>query len=284
MKKILVIYSPLCEANGAFIGLIHEWLKDKNIEIELCPYDIATKKHKELLVSNENCFINVFYEGKRIDFVPLHRERLLLALGIETNDFKVNEQLEEPTEEQFSEDEIRNQILRGNIKFIPITKKNYHEEMSMCLINYPRGNPPERYHKNCFEIKQAIFSEVFNVENIAGIYAIMNEKVIGLLEVFPREIVKKYGYMTGIEGDDIDTLTVACYEIGYGIPRILMIDELMHHLMLVKECFNRKVLEGIGIFKWNDGFNPYWVFEKYGFILTEKKSERVVVMTRTIKD
>jgi hypothetical protein len=57
------------------------------------------------------------------------------------------------------------------IEWIPITKTSYMEEMSMCLHNYPFGNPPAQYHKDCIDIKSKIFEEVFEKESIAGIYA-----------------------------------------------------------------------------------------------------------------
>jgi hypothetical protein len=103
-----------------------------------------------------------------------------------------------------------------------------------------------------------------------------------LLEVLPREIVRKHGYMTGSQGCDTEILTVACYEIAFGIPRTLMIDELMYQLIKIKDSFSRKKVEGIGVYGCNDGFNPYWVYEKYGFSKKEQKRENVIVMERLI--
>lgn len=83
-------------------------------------------------------------------------------------------------------------------------------------------------------------------------------------------------------GKDDEILTVTCYEIGYGIPRTLLIDKLMHYLLDNSSCLQRNILEGIGIFEWKDGFNPYWVYDKYGFHRTEQKNKNTVVMTRRI--
>lgn len=33
MKTIDVIYSPICEANGAFLGQLEEWIKDTDVKI-----------------------------------------------------------------------------------------------------------------------------------------------------------------------------------------------------------------------------------------------------------
>lgn len=83
-------------------------------------------------------------------------------------------------------------------------------------------------------------------------------------------------------GKDEEILTVTCYEIGYGIPRTLLIDKLMHYLLDNSSCLQRNILECIGIFEWKDGFNPYWIYDKYGFHRTEQKNKNTVVMTRRI--
>lgn len=77
--------------------------------------------------------------------------------------------------------------------------------MSMCLTNYPFGNPPEQYHEGCTSLKAQVFSEVWKKEDIAGVFAVLDDRVIGLLEVMPREILHKYGYMTGSTGEESST-------------------------------------------------------------------------------
>jgi len=42
MKKITVIYSNLCEANGAFLGQLREWLDGYDIEISAAAYHEAS--------------------------------------------------------------------------------------------------------------------------------------------------------------------------------------------------------------------------------------------------
>ncbi len=96
----------------------------------------------------------------------------------------------------------------------------------------------------------------------------------------PREILKKHGYMTGTMGDDSEYLSVGCYEVGYGMPRVEMINLLMGKLEGVFSLFRRRRLEGVGIYGWEDGFNPYWVYEKYGFEKAESLEENTVVFSR----
>lgn len=152
----------------------------------------------------------------------------------------------------------------------------------MCLCNYPFGNLPKQFHESCMAIKAQVFSEVWSQEAVAGIYAKYRGTVIGLLEVMPREILRKYGYMTGTLGNDSSWLSIGCFEIGYGIPRVPMIDLLMQELETVYPAFHRRQLEGVGIYGWMDGFNPHWVYEKYGFEKVENLSENTVVMAKTM--
>ncbi|MCD2346779.1 hypothetical protein [Clostridium guangxiense] len=290
MKTIDVIYSPICEANGAFLEQLEEWLKGTDVKINYIPYDSLTSKevgwYKAQGTIREKCklvssvFIDVFYNEKLIATVPLKKEKIEQALNIHIKEHE--QESMSKTAQAISVSQFRAAILKGEIEWIPITIANYEDEMTMCLKNYPYGNPPKRFHKKCVEIKKKVFLEVLEKENIAGIYAKYQGKVIGLLEIFPREIMRKYGFLTGNKGDDEDYLTVGCYEVGFGIPRKEMIDELMFQLEKYYSKFIRTYLEGIGVFEWNEGFMPYWVYDKYDFHKTESIKENTVVMEKEI--
>lgn len=280
MKKIEVIYSPLCEACGAFIGQLREWLQGTDTEIVAVPFQELPVGKRCAFPLNENCFLDVFYEGQKIDSVPLHREKIYTALGFTQS--SVLEARAVDFQQPMDTDVFYQHLHKGDIRFSPITKANFLTEMTMCLQNYPFGNPPVQFHQDCIRIKSCIFSEVLEQEGIAGVYAEYDGKVAGLLEVFPREIVKKYGYMTGFSENDTEVLSVGCYEVGAGMPRVEMIDALMAQLEKLYPRFHRKKLEGVGIYGWRDGFNPYWVYEKYGFVKSETLSENTVVMRKNI--
>ncbi|BBF42515.1 hypothetical protein lbkm_1197 [Lachnospiraceae bacterium KM106-2] len=282
MKKITVLYSPLCEANGAFLGKLEEWLKDQEVEIEAIPYHKASIEYKKAIGNNGNCFIHVFCDGKQIDTVPLHKDRIYSALGITQMEEKVMQYCETSVYPIISTESFKKAMKDGKITFLPITKDSYQEEMTMCLCNYPMGNPPRKYHNRCRSIKEEVYQKVWERETIAGMFAKWNDKVIGLLEVFPREIIKQYGYLTGTTHKEEEYLTVGCYEIGYGIPRVIMIDALMDHLLQNANLFCRKKIEGIGIYEWPDGFNPYWVYEKYGFHKVEQITDHTIVMEKIL--
>lgn len=159
-------------------------------------------------------------KGRRIDTVPLHKERILKALHISEKITPIKDEVPFNNEKDYSEGDIRAELFHGNI---------------------------------------------------------------GLIEVLPREIVKKYGFMTGTQGNDDEVITITCYEVANKVPRTFILDELMYHLVKIKGNFTRKRLEGIGVLGCIDGFNPYWVYEKYGFKRTEKLGENTFVLETSVQ-
>lgn len=278
MREIEVIFSPICEASGAFLRLLSEWLENTNVKMVSMTFDTCSERQKKLYSDNgilvngkmtETCFVDVFYENKLIDSVPLSKKRIFSALGIDSIVEEIPAPLIQPK-----------LVLNDEVIWIPITKDTYLDEMTMCLTNYPYGNPPERFYKQCIEIKKQVFMKVWEKQSFAGLYAKYKDKVIGLIEVFPREILRENGFLTGSTGCDEEYLTVGCLEVGAGITRIEMIDELMQRLLTMHHMFSRPRLEGIGVYEWPDGFTPYWVYDKYGFHRSETISERKVVMEK----
>ncbi|MBQ8264890.1 MAG: hypothetical protein IJY96_08980 [Oscillospiraceae bacterium] len=282
MRTIEVVYSPLCEATGSMLGKLRHWLEGTDIQINVFPFDSCPQRLKSKFKKSENCFIEVFYDGDRIDSVPLHRDILYAALDIPLP-LEQEAAAEESPGSTLSRNELMEALSSGELTFLPITRSSYREEMSMCLCNYPFGNPPKQFHKACLEIKDRVFSELWALEDVAGIYARYKGTVVGLLEVMPREILKKYGFMTGTVGMDSSYLSVACYEACYGITRVDMLELRMKQLIMLFPKFHREYIEGVGIYGWDDGFNPYWVYEKYDFAESEKLSEDTVVMVRKIE-
>lgn len=289
MKSVTAVYSPLCSRNGEFLGLLEEWLNGKDIKIYKIPFDKITAREKEWYKSaglanrngrfKKSVFIDVFFEGNLIDSVPLKKEKIEKGLNIHIQavEDKVKELLQ-----KISATEFRDLLFQNQVEWQQIDETSYCDEMRLCIETYPYGNPPRRFHQRCMNMKKKVFAEVFTKEDIAGVFAKWQGKVIGLLEVFPREIIKKYGYLTGSHQKDTDYLTVGCFEVGYGIPRKEMIDELMVHLEAFYPKFRRHILEGVGTFEWNTGFTPYWIYDKYGFHRREVINETTVIMEKMI--
>ena len=71
MRQIDVVYSPMCEATAAMIEKLRIWLEGTDIQINLIPYH-QLPSYKKNLRKCENCFIDVYDRGRKIDTVPLH--------------------------------------------------------------------------------------------------------------------------------------------------------------------------------------------------------------------
>lgn len=255
MKSVTVVYSPLCVHNGAFLGQLKEWLDGKDIEIHAVPFNRITTQEMEwyrsaeLLDKNDffkkSVFFDVFFEGKLIDTVPPKKKKIEKELEVQIQE-------EERTESDKSAKEIsisafRDLLFSDQIEWLQIDKTTFYNEMKLCIENYLYGNPPQRFHQHCVKMKEKVFAEVFTKEDIGGVFAGWQGKAIRLLEVFPREIIKKYGYLAGSQGKDKDYLTVRCFEVGFGVPRKEMIDELMFHLEASYPQFHCHLLEGVGM-------------------------------------
>jgi hypothetical protein len=290
MKNIKAIYSPICEVSIAFLHQLNEWFENTDVCVESASFNNKSEAQKELYIKNgilvsgrmlESCFIDVFYQGKLINSIPLNMNKICSALGLVPAS-RVKEKPYYIDVDTNAAQKVRSIINDNNIQWLPITSKTAADEMTMCLHNHPHGNPPKQFHKNCIDAKMSIFNMAWEMENCAGIYAKYNDKVIGLLEVFPREILRKYGFVTGNTGNDSEYLTIGCYEVAIGMPRLEIIDELLRRLEMNCNLFKRNRIEGIGVFERPDGFTPYWVYDKYGFKRTETITEYKVVMMKKI--
>lgn len=290
MKELYAVYSPVCEANGAFLGQLQEWFDGTGVRINPVPFNKIDPEIKKWYVAEglardngrfvSTVFIDVFYEGKLIDSVPLSKEKIEKAMRIRLAG-PCNEYLNSGP--GISAEIFKALACENKIEWKTVNSSNYPEEMQMCLTNYPHGDPPERFRTHCINIKKQVFEEVFRKEDIAGLYGTYQNKVIGFIEVFPREILRFHGFLTGSAGPDEAHLTVGCLEIGKGIPRKEMIDELFFQLEPRLYLFKRNLIEGIGVYEWNEGFTPYWVYDKYGYKKSEHITENKVVMSKTIR-
>lgn len=288
MQTVEVLYSPVCEASIAFVGLLTEWLAGTAVCVHAHAFDPAAAGQRALLAGaglleedrlTETCFVEVFCEGRRIDSVPLRKERVFAALGLPLPPDDRTGPLAPPPLNP-----LPLAALPEGIGWLPLTRDTLADELQMCLCNYPHGNPPARFHAACREAKRQVFEAVWPLEICAGVYAVREGQVVGLLEVLPREILRRHGFQTGLRGADQDVLTVGCYEVGCGMPRVAMLDELMRQLLLRAHLFRRPLLEGIGVYAWPDGFTPFWVYDKYGFRLQARLTDRKVIMERVLAD
>ena len=55
MQIIEVVYSPLCEATGAMIGKLRQWLEGTDVQIRLFSFDHCPQRLKSKFKKGENC-------------------------------------------------------------------------------------------------------------------------------------------------------------------------------------------------------------------------------------
>jgi len=91
MKSVVAVYSPLCEQNGTFLSQLEEWLDSTGVELCEIPFDEITDREKEWYTScgllkngrfTKSVLIDVFFEGKLIDSVPVKKENIEKGLHI----------------------------------------------------------------------------------------------------------------------------------------------------------------------------------------------------------
>ncbi len=290
-ETLVAVYSPVCEANGAFLGLLSDWTREAGWELELIPFhrltdrELAWYKEAGRLDDRgfrQTVFIDVFLGGRIIDSVPLSRERVARALGLELSGEDVDVR---PPVEEVTADSFLASFLEGRVRPVPITPETYRREMSMCLENYPFGSVDSRFHDCCRALKEPVFEDTFRTQEMAGVFLEqVGGPVVGLLEVHPREVLRKYGFAAGRESSDEDCLTVGCYEVGRGFPRAEVIDRLMASLLKLGDRLGRPRLEGVGRMGWPGGFNPLWVYDKYGFQVAEELRPGWKVMRRDLSE
>lgn len=52
MQIIEVVYSPLCEATGAMIGKLRQWLEGTDVQIRLFSFDHCPQRLKSKFIGN----------------------------------------------------------------------------------------------------------------------------------------------------------------------------------------------------------------------------------------
>jgi hypothetical protein len=155
-------------------------------------------------------------------------------------------------------------------------------EIDLCIKFHPSGFiPDEKNAKEGRILKRKFLQRVFEKVNPAGFIAVKDGKPIGLLELMPRAYARRNGYITGINGIDNDTLTIVCLEVALGENRKEVIGKLVAHLVDNLNKFRSYRRLEVGAFPRDVEFHPSWVYEKYGFNVSEDR-EIVKVLTISI--
>lgn len=160
------------------------------------------------------------------------------------------------------------------IEIIPLNRKSMDKEIDLCLKFHPSGMVPNPENaKKGRELKKKFLEMVFNKVDPAGFIALNSNKLIGLLELMPRDYAQKNGYITGSTGDDKDVLTIVCLEVSFSEDRNEVMDMLVSHLVNNLHIFSSFKEIEVGAFPSDVEFHPSWVYEKHGFRIVEDRGK-----------
>ncbi len=162
----------------------------------------------------------------------------------------------------------------------PLTVAGAAPALAMCLGRHPSGSkprPPAAAEGS--ETKRRWLHSLALPGGFLGVAAWRGEQVVGLLEVYPRDIASRAGYVTGTWGaeDSSRILTVTCLEAARGERRQPVLEFLLEGLLVELEAGRSSGrlpydhVEALGVYGDPAGPSPYWLYEKYGFTRREER-------------
>jgi hypothetical protein len=158
------------------------------------------------------------------------------------------------------------------IEIIPLTEKTMELEIDLCLKFHPSGyKVPEDDAIQGRDAKKKFLKKVFEEVIPAGFIAIENGKPLALLELVPRKIAARNGYITGLKDIDEDTLTIVCLEVTSNQNRKQIMKIMVEHLVNNLELFKPFKMIEVGAFPQDVDFHPAWVYEDNGFTTVEDR-------------
>jgi hypothetical protein len=159
------------------------------------------------------------------------------------------------------------------IEIIPLTEETMDPEIDLCLKFHPSGYIVPKDDAIQGRIaKRKFLKKVFKKVRPAGFIAIEHDKPLALLELMPREIAARNGYITGSNDNKEDILTIVCLEVTSDQNRKQVMELMVTHLVNNLELFKPFKTIEVGAFPQNVDFHPAWVYEDNGFIIVEDRS------------
>jgi len=163
----------------------------------------------------------------------------------------------------------------------PLTVGASEDGIEMCLGRHPSGIAP------CSEaaaagrsVKGRWLEGLALPDGFFGVAARRDDRVVGILEVYPRRIATQAGFVTGTWGRGEEVLTLTCLEVAHGEARQPVMEFMLEGLLreLPERAPGYEHVEAFGVYGNLAGFNPYWLFEKYGFTRREERQPGVSVI------
>jgi len=158
------------------------------------------------------------------------------------------------------------------MRILPLDEGSMDLEIDLCLLCHPSGVVVEGEAAEAGrEAKRLFLRGVLERVNPAGFVAEDGGGPVALLELMPRDVARLSGYVTGEEGEDGGTLTVACLEVAHGFERKPAIRMMLDHLVNNLGLFRPYRRIEVGGFPGDVDFNPAWVYEEAGFRVDEDR-------------
>lgn len=184
----------------------------------------------------------------------------------------------------------------------PLSASGPDAALDLCLTRHPSGSRPGLPAATAgADLKKHWLASLGLPGGFFGVGARRGESYAGIMEVYPRSVAARAGYATGTWGDSAKVLTVACVEVAHGEGREPLMEFLLEGLLT--ELAQRATrpgaeavssrgaatlagfadIEAVGVYGDGAGFNPYWLFDKYGFVRREERVPGVsVVLSRSL--
>jgi len=158
------------------------------------------------------------------------------------------------------------------MRLLPLDENSMDLEIDLCLRCHPSGVVVNgEAAEEGRDAKRLFLQGVLERVNPAGFVAEDSGAPVALLELMPRDVARLSGYVTGDEGEDGRTLTVACLEVAHGYERKPTIRMMVGHLVGNLGLFRPYRRIEVGGFPGDVDFNPAWVYEEAGFTVDEDR-------------
>ena len=163
----------------------------------------------------------------------------------------------------------------------PLSEETLDLELHLCLKCHPSGfSPAGPEVDEGRRLKRRFIQEVLQRVRYAGFVAEEENAPAALLELMPRSLARRNGYITGDDGEDDETLTIACLEVAYGYERKEMMRAMVSHLARNLKLFRPYRRIEVGAFPRDTDFHPDWVYREAGFTVDEDRGEALVLTIR----
>jgi hypothetical protein len=164
------------------------------------------------------------------------------------------------------------------MKIHPLTEETLDLELDLCLRCHPSGFSPQGPEaEEGRRLKKQFVHDVLGHVRPAGFVAELDGRPVALLELMPREYARGIGCITGTQGEDDETLTIACLEVAHGHERKDRMRAMVSHLTRNLEQFKPYRCIEVGAFPKDVDFHPAWVYQEGGFQVAEDRGEALVL-------